>query len=94
MTFVDDRTGHQRKTHSVIILGTDSFLSGWGEAKGGSSYAGWACKPEDQYEVERWVRRRGDMKRVRVVESDYKPQGGKHGHCHIYVVENGHPALS
>ena len=91
MTIKDDRTGHQRTTHPVIVVGTDSFLSGWGEATGGKSYAGWACRYEDQYKVERWVRKREDIKRVRIVGSDYKPQGV--GHCHIYVVTPGHPAL-
>ena len=92
MKLDDDRTGHQRTTHPVIIIGTDRILSGRGKAEGGTSYAGWACRYKDQYKVERWVRRRGDMKRVRIVGTEYKPAGV--GHCHIYVVEAGHPALN
>jgi hypothetical protein len=31
------------------------------------------------------------MKRVRIVGSDYRPKGN--GHCHIYLVDENHPAL-
>ena len=48
MKRVDDRTPDEIKTHIWIVAGTDSFLSGWGEAKGGVSYAGWACKYNDR----------------------------------------------
>lgn len=89
---VDDRTPEQKKSHPVVILGTDRFLSGWGHADGGNSYAGWACRYEDADRVERWVRRRGDQQRVRVVGNDYRP-GPSCAHCHIYVVEAGHPAI-
>ena len=92
MIFQDDRTEEQRKTHPVVILGTDSFMSGWGKASGGPSYAGWACSPDDMYQVERWIRNRGDMKRVRFVARDYRPPSGD-GHCHIYVVGENHPSL-
>ena len=93
MIFIDDRTEHQKKTHCLIVLATDSFMSGWGRAEGGSSYAGWSCEPINERAVERWVRNRGEMKRVRIVSGNYKPPNVE-GHCHIYVVENGHPALS
>ena len=91
MKRVDDRTPDEIKTHIWIVAGTDSFLSGWGEAKGGVSYAGWACKYDDLDQVERWVRSRSDMKRVRIVGSDWRPKGV--GHTHIYVVHENHRAL-
>ena len=53
MKRVDDRTSEEMKTHQIIVAGTDSFMSGWGEAKGGVSYAGWACRLADVYKVER-----------------------------------------
>lgn len=94
MKIADDRTKEQKETHTCLIVGTDSFLSGWGEAKGGVSYAVWACKPEDRFNVLSWVEKRTDMKRVREVfetkTSKYRPKGV--GHCHIYVVTNDHPA--
>jgi len=92
MERVDDRTKEQRKTHPIIVAGTDSFMSGWGKAKGGISYAGWACKHEDLPKVEQWVRSRSEMKRVRIVSNDWKPRGT--GHTHIYLVGPKHPALS
>ena len=90
---VDDRTEEENRTHSVIVLGTDRFLSGWGEAEGGASYAGWACKPDDFYVTERFVRRRSDMLRVRVVGNGYRPSARLCKHFHIYVVRDGHPAM-
>ena len=94
MELRDDRTAAQRETHTVIVLWADSFMSGWGRCRdGGTSYAGWACRPEHADTVERWVRSRDEMKRVRVVDRDYTP-GTLKGHCHIYVVNDGHRALS
>jgi len=41
-TYIDDRTTDQHATHRLAVIGTDSFMSGWGGAEGGASYAGWA----------------------------------------------------
>ena len=84
MILQDDRTEAQRESHPIIWMGTDSFLSGWGRAGGGPSYAGWACTPEDDYECEWWVRGRSDMRRVRQVVGTYRPPSGP-GHVHIYL---------
>lgn len=84
MLLQDDRTPEQHKTHRIIIMMTDRFLSGWGQTNGGPSYAGWACKPEDASEVESWVRSRSDAMRVRIVGGDYRSPSIT-GHCHIYV---------
>lgn len=90
---VDDRTVEQILTHRYLVVGTDSFLSGWGRAKGGTSYAAWACDSEETAStVYRWVKGRSDMKRVRVVIGGWFPRGK--GHAHIYVVGPGHPSLS
>lgn len=83
MELVDERTEEELKTHKWLVIGTDTFLSGWGRAKGGVSYAAWACKTEDLQSLEARIRARGDMKRVRVVCGSYRPRGK--GHCHIYV---------
>ena len=91
MQFQDDRTDEQRETHTWLIGGTDRCLSGWGKAQGGASFAFWACRPEHRKAVMEWVERRSDLSRVREVSSDYKPRG--RGHCHVYVVESGHPAI-
>lgn len=92
MLFEDDRTEEFKSKPHIIILATDSFMSGWGGAGDGPSYAGWACDSCQEYQVERWVRSRSEMKRVRVVGSDYKPPSGP-GHCHIYVVDDNHPSV-
>jgi hypothetical protein len=92
MIIQDDRAKEETETHSSLIVGTDSFMSGWGKAEGGKSYAAWACKPEYQRIVQDWVENRSEMKRVRVVGSDYRPTGK--GHCHIYVVRENHPSIA
>ena len=93
-TIIDDRTQEEKKTHTCLIVMTDRCLSGWGLAEGGSSYAGWACKPENDGQVFGWVESRSDSMRVRYVSSDYKPNSRYCKHFHIYVVRNGHPAIN
>ncbi len=88
--FVDDRTDEQRKTHRLAFVGTDtdSFMSGWGLAEGGLSYAGWAYKDGDRAACESWVRGRFEMMRVREVALDgYRPTAI---HTHIYVFNGQH----
>ena len=87
MIIQDDRTDDQKKTHQWLVVGTDSFMSGWGEAKGMVSYAAWATTQEGLNDTLCWVERRGDMKRIRVVYGDYKPKGKVH--LHIYVSKQG-----
>lgn len=87
----DDRTAEEKKSHPIIVVMTDRFMSGWGKAQGGASFAGWACRDSDVDRVERWVRRRGDAKNVRIVTANWRPKGA--AHATVYVVRDGHPAL-
>lgn len=82
----DDRTALQKITHRWLVIGTDKFMSGWGEARGGLSYAAWACTEDKLRDTECWVEQRKDMLRVRRVFDDgkYKP-GSRCAHLHIYV---------
>ncbi len=83
----DDRTPEQRKTHTWLVVGTDSCLSGWGGARGGLSYAAWACKPEDRHECLAYVEGRSEMKRVRETTDPYSPgRGCSHLHIYVYAV--------
>ena len=95
MIIEDDRTQEQKETHTCLIVGTDRFMSGWGKAQGGVSYAAWACRHEDSFKVLEWVERRGDMNKIgkffETSKSKYRPEGK--GHCHIYVVTEGHVSL-
>ena len=89
--FQDDRTDFQRaQTHTVLIGGRDKFMSGWGGAEGCTSWAYWACRPEDADTVERWVKSRGDIVNVKRKPTNFHPSGGV---CHVYVVTEGHPSL-
>lgn len=88
----DERKPEEVRQYPLLIGGTDRILSGWGKAESRPSYAFWACRPEDAYRVERWVRRRGDIQRVREVTHDYRPSTD--AHVTVYVCRDGHPALS
>ena len=79
MVIVDDRTEAQKKTHSLIVVGTDTVLSDWGQARNGASFAGWACTYDVLDRVHRWVSHRSDMIRVRIVGADYKPRATRRG---------------
>jgi hypothetical protein len=85
----DDRTPEQRRSHGYLVVATDRFMSGWGGATGGMSYAAWACSTlADRDKALAWVSARGDMKRVRCL-ADWplqRYQPGSHcAHIHIYV---------
>ena len=85
MIIQDDRSKEQKSTHYALVVGTDTFLSGWGEARGGSSYAAWAVEPEEVPAMLERISARSDMIRVRVVYGDYRPNPRNCAHLHIYV---------
>lgn len=89
----DDRTLEQKKTHHWGVVARDKFLSGWGEARNGSSRCAWACAPDINIDtVERWVRSRPEMCYVNKVDLNiYRPPRGT-AHFHIYVCNPGHIA--
>jgi hypothetical protein len=95
-TFKDDRTDEQTESHRWVVMGVDRCMSGWGDAEGTISYAGWACTDEHLETVKAWVKGRSDMERVRILDSregsEVWPQGRVH--IHIYAVDDGHPALT
>lgn len=84
---VDDRTPEQELTHTLAVVGTDTFMSGWGGAAGGYSYAAWAFKDGDYSKALSRISGRSDMQRVRVVTlKGYRATGARH--LHIYVFDN------
>jgi len=91
----DDRTPEQRATHRWAVVGRDTFMSGWGGAQGGYSRAAWTAADDANFaRLEDWVRRRGDMKYVTVVDlRTYRPRRGT-AHFHIYVAGPDHPAFA
>jgi len=93
-TINDKRTDEDRATHPILIVGTDRFMSGWGGASNGASYAAWACRPEHADRVLSWVEARSEMSRVREVSANYRPSSRYCAHLSIYVVDDGHPVLS
>ena len=90
MQFVDDRTDEQKKTHKLLVVATDKFLSGWGRAESGTSRCAWACEPHNVEKIYRWVKSRPEMKRVAIVTGNWRPNCA---HAHVYVVTDNHPAV-
>ena len=91
MTIEDRRTEDQKQTHTHLVIGYDSFMSGWGKCEN-DSYACWACREEDVETVKRWVLDRKDLGNVHV--STTIDVGGNRGdHFSIYPVTEGHCSL-
>lgn len=90
----DDRTDAQRASHHWLVIATDKFMSGWGRAAGGASVCAWACRHDQVDDVEKWVRDRSEMRRVRIVCENgrrYVPRSATH--FHVYVVDDDHVSL-
>ena len=93
MNINDRRNEEQLETHRYLVVGTDRFLSGWGDASLGSSYAAWACQTlTEARRVAEVVAARGDMKRVRIVHDSrgqargaFRPDARYCSHFSIYV---------
>ena len=89
-TIEDDRTDAERQTLTELIGGRDSFMSGWGKASGGGSFAFWACTPAQAADVRAWVVSRDEFTLV-----EFERMSQQATHCHIYAVNtNDHAALS
>lgn len=80
-------------THTNLIGGKDSFMSGWGRAKHGVSYAYWACTDDQVDRVIQWICSRSDQPNPKHIDDTQLPKGGPDDHLHIYCVRDGHPAL-
>ena len=92
MAFVnDDRDPDEVVTHTNLIGGRDTFLSGWGRADGANSFAYWACEAKDVGRVTAWVSGRSDFDGAapRCASDVYAPED----QIHIYVVRDGHPSI-
>lgn len=82
----DDRTPEQKQTHYWGVVMRDSFMSGWGGARGGYSRCAWAYPTLEEAERnEPRIRQRRDAQYVRVVDlRTYRP-GRTTAHFHIYL---------
>ncbi len=65
----DTRTEAERAATRFFAVATDSFMSGWGKASGGRSLYALACESLREAEtVAENMRKRSDMKRVRITK--------------------------
>lgn len=90
----DDRTAEERDATIGFWVATDSFLSGWGQAKGRSLVACPVVSAADREVVEQRFDRRGEFKRVRYCSGkEYRPRLGPGDHLHIYNTSSFRYAL-
>lgn len=78
----------------MAVVARDSFMSGWGGARGGTSRCCWAFDHTavNSDRVFNWIKSRGDMKRVSLVDlRSYRVPSGT-AHFHIYVWGTDHRA--
>lgn len=69
----DRRSPEEKAATRFFAVGTDSFMSGWGQAPG-TSYFALPCKDAKEAKVcAENLKQRGDMKRVRIVSGDWRP---------------------
>ena len=89
MIVEDNRTQAEKDTHRWLVVMTDTWMSGWGDASRGRSYAAWACEDLKTAEsVADRVRKRSDASRVRIVhDMGYRPRCA---HLQVYVVDGDH----
>ena len=79
----DRRTEADKAATVGFVVATDRFMSGWGQAPGSSYYAVPFSDWDQAVTVEANMRRRSEMKRVRVVGADYRPRLGAGDHLSI-----------
>lgn len=85
------------ESKGCIVWMLDGFMSGWGNATDGESYAGWQCDPVDAEEVERWVKHRSDCVKTHTTDDLSRQQIITHfkqtrplaKHISIYVAKEG-----
>ncbi len=81
-------TRYIERRATLYVIATDSFMSGWGLARGRSLY-GVACETMAQAEnVFRRMKARPEMKRVRITRN--LPRTHKGDHLHVIAFENFH----
>jgi len=79
----DDRDRAEKMGTEWFAIGTDSYLSGWGQAPRRSLYA-LPCRDFKEAELcAENLKKRGDMKRVRIVAGDWRPRLRSGDHLHI-----------
>ena len=86
-TIKDDRTREDVEKTKGFVVATDKFMSGWGSAPGKSYVAVPFISAEDRERIEIRMRRRPEMKRIRIVYGKkYRPSLHSGDHLHIYNI--------
>jgi hypothetical protein len=82
MIIQDSRTPEEKKNTIGYVVGTDKFLSGWGSARGGSSFFAVSITNHEHLDsVMKKMNNHSDFKNVRFNLRSWRPKG--EGHTHI-----------
>lgn len=95
----DERLPKEIANFKYFVIAEDTFMSGWGGAKDGTSGAVWACDSlENLMSTYKWVESRSEMANVVAImtEKQLFKHIKEHGFVHvsIYKVEKNHPSLN
>ena len=88
MEIVDDRPDDTNQLW--LVVGTDTFMSGWGLCRNGISVCAWAFETHEQaeYAAREHISKRCDMEHIHIVKEEkkgsYKPRVAMLSHFHIY----------
>ena len=80
---IDNRTDEEKAATVGFVVATDSFMSGWGQAAGRSIFAVPIRSWQEADTVERNMKNRSEMKRVRVVGKNWRPRLSPGDHLSI-----------
>jgi hypothetical protein len=89
----DRRSDDEKKTHTCLVGGKDSFMSGWGheyDNEPPESWAFWACTPDLEDTVEEWVQSRDEFSKVKVRTEKWIDEKSKDARISIHVVTPSH----
>ena len=91
----DSRSEEDKQRTIGFVVGTDSFMSGWGKAPGRSLFAVPFATESDGVLVRANMTDRTEMKRIRVVGAGWKPRLAQGDHLSICALpvrggKNGH----
>ena len=89
----DRRSDEEKETHTCLVGGRDTFMSGWGhefDNEPSASYAFWACTPELRDNVMEHVCNRDEFKNVKVRDEKWIDSTSLVARVSIYTVDANH----
>lgn len=88
----DRRSDEEKKTHTKLVGGYDTCLSGWGNEIGQpeGSWAFWACTDEQVPTVLAWIKTRDEFRKIRLYTEAWAEKKSIDARVSIYVITDDH----